>query len=432
MGKMEENPDTIDCAGTGKMLSSVNERIGVWLTQYRHGINAVFYPTFALYSCLAFYKTTMFVYIVSDRANKLVLYAMVGLLGLACMEFAAEWLLSRDRHYRWKTAVLFLMILLQILFGHMLSSVVIFVFALAASGKSLKKILWIYLAVGILGMLLAYQASMHGIIEYLTYENGTKHAFGIQYSTDCAAHIFYLMMAYCILKSCYSWRFAALDLLLLGTGALFNYRYIGARSNLVCMLLLLLLALLYDFGILGFGQESFIKRLSYLIGILIYPGLLLLCQLAAFFYREEMTASWGSALQTMRARLFMSHEAMQNYPVFALWGNAIRERGAGGVVDESIPYFYLDSSYIRFPMMIGWVMTLAFLLLMLGIVHREYKKGNIYLILILAVAAVSGVMEHHLCEFSYNFLLMLAFCNGAGKLCATTDKAEESRESVKI
>lgn len=439
MGKNEEKPDTIDRAGIGSMFASVNERIEPWLTQYRHGINAVFYLSFALYSCLAFYKTTMFVYIVSDGVNKLVLYAMAGLLGLACMEFAVEWILSRDRDYRWKTAVLFLMILLQIVFGHMLSSVVIFVFSLAASGKSLKKILWIYIAVGTLGMILTYQASVHGIIEYLTFENGTKHAFGIQYSTDCAAHIFYLMMAYCILKSCYSQRLAALDLLLLGTGTLFNYCYIGARSNLVCMLLLIILTLLYDFGILGSGQEvlpgaghetgtydeeggkgkitfsALIKRLSYLIGILACPGLLLLCQLAAFFYREEMTASWGSALRTMKARLSMSHEAMQNYPVFTLWGNAIRERGAGGVVDESIPYFYLDSSYIRFPMLIGWVMTLSFLLLMLGIVKRAYKKGNIYLILIFAVAAVSGVMEHHLCEFSYNFLLMLAFCSSSGR-----------------
>ena len=75
-----------------------------------------------------------------------------------------------------------------------------FVWVLFLAGSRdvpIKKILEVYLVITGAGMILAYGASMLGVIEnlqYVTYGRGIRNSFGIVYTTDFSAHIFYMMV----------------------------------------------------------------------------------------------------------------------------------------------------------------------------------------------------------------------------------------------
>ncbi|MCR5526232.1 MAG: hypothetical protein K6F39_02455, partial [Lachnospiraceae bacterium] len=209
-------------------------------------LDVVFTLLFAVTYTYNFFLTTMFQEIMSDSVMA-VLFNLSRLCTLGGVVFAIIAIAStRDRRKLFIEGIIFLFLILFYVKGSYHEVFTVLIFALAAGNRSGRKLIWTTAIIGTFGMVASHRASMMGIIRYLTYANDTKHAFGITYHTDAAAHILNLMLAYCFLKPKKGDFWLTIDFIVIGFGLFINYRYIGARANLVMMIILLAGTMLFD------------------------------------------------------------------------------------------------------------------------------------------------------------------------------------------
>lgn len=281
-----------------------------------------------------------------------------------------------------------------------------------SSGRSLRGILLINLIVGGAVVIVAFLASQMGIITDLVYEGG-RHSFGINYCTNCAAHILFLMMTYCMLRVR---RFALIDYALLMVATTFMM-FTNAKTNLACAVLLIA-------GMLVFQTLRWIDKEHHLI-----------VRLAAAFL--SFSFIWCTALcfvtvlgldlndRALRRRIIdtfdyslvrrmeLSRDAILEYP-FTWFGTKIRQRGYGGKT-EGLPswekYNFIDCSYVRLYVLGGALLFVLLLFVLTYIMLRCYAYKRYDFVFILAVFAIPCIMEHHLLEFYYNIFPLMAFAN---------------------
>lgn len=74
-----------------------------------------------------------------------------------------------------------------------------------AKNVSFNKLLKLYLVIAVTLMVVAFSASQYGLIEDLQFvtlrgeEFFVRHSYGIQYPTDFAAHLFYIVLVIAVL-----------------------------------------------------------------------------------------------------------------------------------------------------------------------------------------------------------------------------------------
>ena len=148
---------------------------------------------------------------------------------------------------------------------------------------------------------------------------------------------------------------------------------------------------------------------------LIHPA----CAIAVFIVIAVFSLKHGevkaSSSDSIEYRIQLSAEGLRNYPV-NLFGHDIEERGAGGVPDTSKPYFYLDISYVRFPLKGGLVVLVVYLILIMR-ASRYAAKHNVVLALALVVVAVESMIEQHALGLAYNVLIGF----GMGEMMSNSD-----------
>ena len=399
-------------------------------------LDVVFTLLFAVTYTYNFFITTMFQEIMSDSVMA-VLFNVSRVCTLGGVLFAIIAIAStRDRRKLFIEGLIFLFLMLFYVKGSYHEVFTVLIFALAAGNRSGRKLVWTTAIIGTIGMIASHRASMMGIIRYLTYANDTKHAFGIVYHTDAAAHILNLMLAYCFLKPKKGDFWLTVDFIVIGFGLFINYRYIGARANLIMMILLLAGTMIFDIvRDLNLEKIKPLARVNHVLHTIIGSSLGLFLTLACFVgtqnYTEdgelplESIISKAMDLNTFKLRLKYGNQALAEHPYFSIFGHFIDEQGAGGIVDSSKPYYFLDSSYIRIPILYGTGILIIFLGLVTYYQIKNIRKREYYRIFLVSVAMLSGIMEHHLIDFSYVFILYLVFARD-------NDKSDENSENNKV
>ncbi len=275
-----------------------------------------------------------------------------------------------------------------------------------AKGVDFKKILKVYLTIGIIIMLAAFVASQMGWVKNLVFtalRNEVvvyRYSYGSIYPTDFAAHVFYLAVAgICLCEDRISFG-KIINLLIL---ALFVQEKCGARTSFICLIVFSFTLIFVKF----FKRYIKAKRFYYLVNLSTIGFATLYFALTYMFDIKDPKMVELDTL--FSGRLTLGKEAIHNYG-YKLFGQNIVEHGWGK--GETIDgYFFLDDSYIRIALLYGIILFFIVLAVLFISGIRAINTERIIILFALAVIGLHSFMEHHLLEIAYNPLLLLCFAN---------------------
>ena len=274
---------------------------------------------------------------------------------------------------------------------------------LGARGVSFDKILKIWLIISAIIISAAYISSVLGIIEDIKYEAGeiTRHSLGIIYPTNFGGHVFFIMAAstYFLNKNKIIWP-VCLFLPLIAS----VYYYSHARLAVGGMILLIL-----GYFILHIGKLEKNNQISILLRYFTkcsIIGIPFICFTVSILYTPENNLlvqldNWLSG------RVNLSHTGLVDYAI-TLFGQKIEFVTFGSPkLLEGVPYFYIDSSYIKIFMLYGISGFLLFQMLFYKMYRRLCK--NQWLTYLLFVIAVNGAIDSFIYQVQYCPFLLSAY-----------------------
>lgn len=275
-----------------------------------------------------------------------------------------------------------------------------------AKDVEFRKILKVYLVIGITIMVVAFAASQCGIIEDLQYVTNrgevfyTRHAYGIVYPTDFAAHIFYIVLATLI---CFERELNLLGkswVCLLAAGCV--YMVANAQTSTMCLVAFVLLCIV---------ERLFRKHMMTIGKAMQWMPVVCATSFLGLAYNynteNESLVKLNALLST---RLELSKKAFDMYEV-KWFGQYIPEVGSGNSVEYKPDYFFLDDVYIRILLEYGlFLFIVVLMMLMLTSKVAILKQQHMLALAILAIA-IHSIMEHHLLEMAYNPTILAVFAS---------------------
>jgi len=281
------------------------------------------------------------------------------------------------------------------------------IFILASMRVSFRKIVLVSTICGIIVMVCAFIASQVGIIEDLVYylDNTYRHSFGIVYSTDFAAHIFFLVLGYCYLRDGRLKSAEYIGLLLL---AILIYVFCKAKTSTICIILTAVSLKLWN---LHKEKEGAIihpfQKLFKILMIVIIPLCATIMIVLTVGY-DVQNPVWEKLNHILNGRLAFGHEGFTNYGV-TMFGQYIKGAGLARSTTPPEFYFALDSSYISILLERGIIFFVMLCIVFVYCSFRAYKRREVYLLILLSMMAIQCMIEHHLPDISYNIFLLLLF-----------------------
>lgn len=304
------------------------------------------------------------------------------------------------------------------------SVMIMVVFILAARNVNFDKIIKCYFNVNFLMILLISLYAVAGVIKNLAYSRQGIYRFslGIDYPTDYAAYIFYLLLAYTYLnykrlKMAHYIVFIAISISL--------YFITNARLDVISILLIIPVVLISKRAENKANRISRIVASNYWSLSVILPYVYFL-----FTYYFNEASKWFVKLNTLLSgRLAYGHKALEIYPI-KLISQHVKEQGWGGIAGAAVfhgdqsKYFFIDSSYIRLLVIYGLVLTAFFVIVSVTISLRETIKHSYLLPSIILLMTVSCLIDQHLMEITFNPFLLAFLAN-------TTSETKIIKQGVK-
>lgn len=285
--------------------------------------------------------------------------------------------------------------------------IAVYLLIIGARRVSFEAIAKTALLIGLATFALIIISSWLDLIPNLRYlrEGTYRNSFGIQYPTDFAAHVLYLLLTYAAVKH---GHFKWYDWLLSLFAAWFVWTYCDARLDTVLIVILLVLLSVYWLIEKGFKPALIVSWISVgamAIGAAISLGL-------SYFYSPKI--KWIEELnQLLSSRLRLGREAFERYDP-QWFGQVVRTNGWGGsqgfkhftgklITKE---YFFIDSSYLTVLLTFGLIVSVALLVGYTWFAWREVRRQEYLLPLLIAVTAISCIVDQHLLDVSYNIFVL--------------------------
>ena len=269
-----------------------------------------------------------------------------------------------------------------------------------------KRIVKAYLAVSVPMMICAFIASKTGlIIDYTIMRHGSylvRHSFGIVYTTDFSAHIFYIVLAWLYVKKK---KMNIWDLIIVLLVTYFIDRNCNARVSEGMLLIAGILFYIYDHKKSFFESELFYKivRVSGFIFTVIVFALANLYDVSnplMVFIDETF----------FNGRFYIAKKVIGMYG-FSLFGQKIVMQGDGYksyTYDSSIGTTYIDSAYLQVGLLYGLVFLMIILIAISIYSKRCYISGNTRLLLVIFLVLCSCLHNQYLVLIAYNpFMVMM-------------------------
>lgn len=268
------------------------------------------------------------------------------------------------------------------------------------------KILKVYLVIGITIMVAAFGASQYGFIEDLEYivERGgevhIRHAYGIIYPTDFAAHIFYMILSAVVYMRDRLSVWGRVWLSLLAAG--FVYLVANAQTSMICLV---------GFAMLCVFDRVFHKYMSNIGKLFQWAPLVFAGGFIGVAYTYKPEVKWMVNLNAILSmRLDISNKATKDYGI-TLFGQNVKEIGNGYSTEYRPDYFFIDDVYIRILLEYGLVLLIVTLLLLVFVSHRSRNEKRNIIAICIFIIAVHSIMEHHLLEIAYNPFVLAMFAS---------------------
>lgn len=292
-----------------------------------------------------------------------------------------------------------------------------------AKDVDFKKILKVYLVIGITIMVIAFAASQYGLIEDLQYitirgeETYTRHAYGIIYPTDFAAHVFYMVLAVLVYFDhklsmiCKCW------ICILASVCV--YMVANAQTSTLC---------LWGCALLCVFERVFRKYMNTIGKFLRWIPVVCAIVFCSLAYMYNPATGWMVKLnELLSTRLEISKKAFDMYEI-KWFGQYIPEIGSGMSIEYKPDYFFLDDVYIRILLEYGLVLFVVVLLMLVMTSRNAIAEQNYLLVISLVVIAVHSIMEHHLLETAYNPIILALFASISDK--KQCDRRETCTEKI--
>ncbi len=299
----------------------------------------------------------------------------------------------------------------------------------ASYGKDFKKVGIQSILISLVIISVSFVLSIAGILPDFVKMRGdmARHAFGMQYCTDLAAHWCFLLLTYMFIKDGkQGWLFYVA----VGILSVLNILLVDGRNSLIIVLLACIGSVVYC----SFSKKelhlpegmkkvfSWILALSYVLLAGVYMAL-------NFAYSRELVSVLekipGFAASIV-PRLATSRRATMVFP-FSLFGSPYIQVGdGGGTADYLGIYTFLDDSYVSVYVLYGIVGLLLMLATSTYAQFRLKKEGQLFRMFLLALVALDCFVEHHWTETGYNVFLFLPFA----VITAKTESEKEQRNDV--
>ncbi|MFR0584507.1 hypothetical protein ACLUX0_09385 [Limosilactobacillus mucosae] len=286
------------------------------------------------------------------------------------------------------------------------------IFVLGARNVNFKRIIKIYLYIGLLLLAFVVLSAMAGLIRNLVYRrdmtNIIRQSFGIAYPTDFAAHVLYLILAYAYLKF---GKIRWYDYVVFLAAAGFLVKFSDARLSAYAIILAI--------PVLWIGQRAQKDHLlsrfiaSFYWAVPIVSAYLVI--IASYFFRPS-SHFLNKINNASSGRLYLGHKAISEYG-FSMFGKQIVEHGWGGAnglkMSQSSPsnYFFVDSSFLRMTILYGIIMAIIILLAMTKISWDSFQKESFALASIIVIVSVSAMVEQRLLDLAYDPFLIALLAN---------------------
>lgn len=305
----------------------------------------------------------------------------------------------------------------------------------AAKDVPFGKILRVHLLIGAVVVGLAFCASLLGVIENLAYPatdgRGIRYSFGCIYTTDFAAHLFFMLLtAYYLYHKKMRWFHYIGTCVIAGV----IYYYCNAKLDTICILLLAAVFGIYhimrwqrereqiqtsdmevrNMQLILFKRTKACLTLKKLLGRLAFISLSVI-SLAMYLltsaYREENEFLEAVNL-AISGRLMLGKKGLKQFGL-SLFGKNVPMEGMGGSLKHTKPYFFIDCSYLFILLRYG-ILFLGIVCIAYGIICYKRREDTALMLTILLLA-VSSAIDQHLLEEAYNPLGYALFA-GMGEM----------------
>ncbi len=403
------------------------EKYNHWVKNPYNG-EVLFFGGFILYIFWKILRTTMFSY--SEMAFQICLILSIILLAAKIFLFD----IYTVKMFIAVAAMMACGLLVAVSSGYLWPFIWILI-VVAAKDISYRKILQIYLLMNITIVGLAFCASLLGVIENLAYIStdgkGLRYSFGCSYTTDFAAHIFFMLLTayYLYYKSLRWYHYAGTCII---AGAI--YYYCNARLDTICILLLVVFFGIYHIMRWQKEREQItvpsaeaegiqlitfkrtrtclkLKKLFAKLALISMPvtGLFMYLITSAYSPDDELLESINL---TITGRLALGKKGLKQFGV-SLFGKDVPMEGMGGSLVHTKPYFFIDCSYLFILLRYG-ILFLGIVFLIYGVICYKRKEDTALMLAILLLA-ISSAIDHHLLEEAYNPLSYALFA-GTGEI----------------
>ncbi|WP_338210069.1 polysaccharide biosynthesis protein [Lactiplantibacillus paraxiangfangensis] len=379
-------------------------RISAYL---RPHLETVYLTVFAVYLASVTINTTTFFSYYPHRVATIIQLLTAGLM-LAKIVFFDE--LTTKQIMAEMSLLSLVLIVTLISSAHYLVTTVLLV--MAARGINFRRILKTYL--GIVGgiLLVAFIAAMLGIIQNITFvtEDGVRQSFGVVYTTDFAAHIFYLSCVYLYLKAR---RFELLDLVPVLFGLWVIYHYTQTMTDTIAMIVLIVTFMGYIYRRQLSKIKVIITSLRYYFLALPVITILIVWLTAVFDFNDKILRTLNDLLST---RLALGNNGLLAYGVKLFGQPWIPMNGWGGdrstMVNAGIgevTYFFIDSSFLNMLISYGLLLTLAIIIGLSFFLYLRTKQNDYLLPTIFLAIAIASAFDQHFLEVTYNVFFLAVF-----------------------
>lgn len=268
-------------------------------------------------------------------------------------------------------------------------------------------ILKTYLMIKIPFIISTVICSQRGLIENLIYnQHGRiRKAFGFIYPTDFAAQVFFVIVAWSLVRQAKTTFYELIGMVLVAVFLKYNC---DTRCSTISILLVV--------GSVAFWKIAKRVSLDCVIRSLIIQVVSSICIVASYLFSATMIFlcrfynSDNSFLKVLNditsQRLKLGKKTFDNYNV-KLFGQYIEMQGNGGTTEKPINYTFIDSSYINILMRYGLLVFITVLMLITFLMWRNYQ--NMFVLVLIVLVCLHSMIEQHLFEIHYNFVLLLPF-----------------------
>ena len=287
---------------------------------------------------------------------------------------------------------------------------VLITFILGAKDIDFRKIVKCYFNTNLTLLLLTIIYSLTGIIQNLIFfrDEIRRFSLGIDYPTDLAAYVFFLILAYCYLyySSLNFKKYVSFFLI-----SLITYKITNSRLDLILIILIIPVMMLTKRSSKN-GKSTPVS--DYVVDhywslTIIVPYIYILLN----FYFQANDRVFFLLNKLLSGRLEYGNLALKKYGISML-GQKINEYGWGGInglymsKNNISKYFFIDSSYIRLIVIYGIFLGLVIFLIMVATSIKGGLNNNYVLSAIIFLISISSIVDQHMLEISYN-IFFLAF-----------------------